>query len=326
MRYRRWLTLLIALYAASPTLAVAQPTSVAACDVVLAVERRGAIHLWHAREGVREFVQGSCAALDRDARRLAYCTPERDTDHPGRNLHVRMLDGSATRWTHTARAGSFISEAAWSPDGLQLAFIETDAQYRSHVMLWAPGSPARRLASAPAVECDHWWSLGWLADGSAVSVHDMETLSLIELEGRLRESLPLSALIDADLSMIASTDRVLPAPHDTTVFAYTRMVPGTALFAQAIHEPNSALLMHDRFVGRGKNFRLTAADVTVIDVAWTPDGRSLYFSGYLDRHASENDPFRIYRIGRDGRGMRELLRGERVSVGCRGASNSEAMK
>lgn len=87
-----------------------------------------------------------------------------------------------------------------------------------------------------------------------------------------------------------------------------------------MHEPNTALFVHDRFLGRGKNLRLSAEHVTVVDATWAPGGLALYFSGYLDRHVNEDDPFRVYRIERSGQGMRELLRGERVSAGCRAAS------
>ena len=70
---------------------------------------------------------------------------------------------------------------------------------------------------------------------------------------------------------------------------------------------------------------LTAAAAVV---AWrrhrAPGGLALYFSGYLDRHVNEDDPFRVYRIERSGQGMRELLRGERVSAGCRAASAGPA--
>lgn len=296
------------------------------CDAVLAVERQGTIWLWHARDGERELVQGGCAALERGARRLAYCTPADAMGQPGRELHVRRLDGTHPEWVHRAGEGAFISEAAWSPEGGRLAFIETDRDYRSHLMLWSPGGPARRVASAPGSTSHLWWSLGWIADGSALTVHDMTVLQRIALDGRAPDSIPLPELIGAGLETVTSTDRVLPAPHDPTVFAYTRLVPGSALFSRVMHEPNSALFVHDRFLGRGKNLRLTAEAVTVLDVAWTPDGRSLHFAGYLDIHAADEDPFRIYRIDRNGRGLRALLRGERVSVACREPASREAIK
>jgi len=131
----------------------------------------------------------------------------------------------------------------------------------------------------------------------------------------MREWVPLVNMVGERGQMLSSSDRVLASPTDPTVFAYTRMVPGTARFERMMHEPNTALFLHDRFLGRGKNLRLSAEDMTVVDLSWAPDGRSLYFSGYLDRHLHEADPFRIYRIDGDGRAFAELVRGERVSVG-----------
>lgn len=180
-----------------------------------------------------------------------------------------------------------------------------------------PSAAVRRLASAPPAGIKQWWSLGWLGDGSAVTVHDMQRLGVIGLDGRAPEWVPLVDMIGERGQMLSSSDRVLASPSDPTVFAYTRMVPGTARFESAMHEPNTAPFLHDRFLGRGKNLRLSAEDMTVVDVGWAPDGRSLYLSGYPDRHLREHDPFRVYRIGRDGRGLTELGRGERVSGGCR---------
>ena len=293
----------------------------AACEPVLAVEDGGRILLWQAPGPAREVVEGGCAAIDVAAERLAYCTrPAADT-RQAVQLNVLPLAGGDAQRVHAGREGDAISEAAWSPDGSRLAFILTDARFRSHLMVVEPGSPARRLASAANAENHQWWSLGWLADGSAIGVHDMEHYALVAADGGgVRESVPLARMLGAQAEAISSTDRVLPSPRDPTVFAYTLGVPGTARFRQAMHEPNTALFVHDRFLGRGKNLRLSAEHVTVVDAAWAPGGLALYFSGYLDRHVNEDDPFRVYRIERSGQGMRELLRGERVSAGCRAAS------
>lgn len=297
----------------------------AACEPVLALEDDGRILLWQAQGSVREVAAGGCAALDAAARWLAYCVrPDAEALHATRLL-VRPLGAGAAVAVHVAEAGEFISEAAWSPDGTRLAFILTDARFRSHLMMVAPGEPAARIASAANVENHQWWSLGWRAGGAAVGVHDLTDYALFAADGSgLIESIPLARLLGARAAMITSTDRVLPSPADPTVFAYTLAVAGTKRFERAMHEPNSALFLHDRFLGTGKNLRLSDENVTVIDLAWAQDGGSLYFSGYLDRHVDEADPFRVYRIARNGKGMRELARGERVSAGCRAAQAETA--
>ncbi len=289
-----------------------------ACEPVLAVERDGRILTWQAPGPARDRVAGACAALDATATRLAYCIhPDTDAHH-ATQLFVQPLAGSAAMRVHAGAEGEFISEAAWSPDGARLAFILTDARFRSHLMVVEPGRAAVRIASAANPENHQWWSLGWRADGSALGVHDMTDYTFFAADGSgLAESIPLAQILGERAGMVTSTDKVLPSPADPTVFAYTLAVKGSARFERVMHEPNSALFVHDRFLGRGKNLRLSGENVTVVDAAWAQDGRSLYFSGYLDRHVEESDPFRVYRIERNGKGMQELLRGERVSAGCR---------
>lgn len=295
------------------------------CEEVLAVERHGYIGLWSVGERGDESprpsdhtpIAGGCAALDRSGSRLAYCTPVRDEGLLRTQLHVRTLDGSQPEWVARLGDGSSISELAWSPDGAQLAILETDVDFRSHVLLWRPGAPLRRLVSASSSDMGMWWSLGWMADGKALTVHDMRALWRISLHGAVETVVPLTELIDAGLETMTSTDRVLPAPHDVSLYAYTRLAAGTARFTRLMKEPSGALFVHDVRAGRAANQRLTAEFVTVLDINWAPDGQSLYFSGYLDSHAAEQDPFRIYRLDIAQHGLRELLRGEWVSVGCR---------
>jgi hypothetical protein len=290
------------------------------CTPVLAIERHGQVLLGTPAGEMAPVATGACVALDAQARRLAWCDARAAAPAAIQALHgAQLIDGRLVRRDEIYRAvaDETIVEAAWSPDGSRLAFIVNDARFRSHVMLREPGAAVRRLASAPPAGIQQWWSLGWLGDGSAVTVHDMQRLGVIGLDGHAPEWVPLVDMIGERGQMLSSSDRVLASPSDPTVFAYTRMVPGTARFESVMHEPNTALFLHDRFLGRGKNLRLSAEDMTVLDVGWAPDGRSLYVSGYLDRHLRERDPFRVYRIGRDGRGLTELGRGERASVGCR---------
>jgi Tol biopolymer transport system component len=72
-----------------------------------------------------------------------------------------------------------------------------------------------------------------------------------------------------------------------------------------MHEPNSALSIHDRWTGKGKNMRITPPDITAFDPVWSMDGKRVYFIGYRDTQASEADLFRIWRVERFGGGLRE---------------------
>ncbi|TVQ71416.1 MAG: hypothetical protein EA373_04520 [Oceanospirillales bacterium] len=299
------------------------------CDPVLAVEYQGVVLLWHEHEGSVEIAKGSCAALDKHAHRIAYCTPSRDTLHPGRELRVQSIDSIDREWVYRPDEGTFISEVVWSPDGSQLAFIETDAEFRSHLIIWNPENNPSHLISASMSSTGSmglWWSLSWTADSSALTVHDMTELYQIALDGRVESITPLTELIDSGLETITSTDRILPSPHDPSVFAYTRLVQGSTLFSSIMHEPNSALFLHDQLLGRAKNIRLTDESITVLDMTWTPDGKSLYFTGFEDTQAAENYPFRIYRIDLQNLELTELLKGERVSAACRDDTMREFFK
>ena len=299
------------------------------CDVILAVEYQGAVLLWNEYEGSREIAMGSCAALDKQAHRIAYCTPSYDSLHPGHELSVQSIESSDPEWVYRPDEGTFISEVVWSSDGSQLAFIETDAEFRSHLMLWMPEKNPHRVISASMSTTGTlglWWSLGWTSDGSALTVHDMTKLYQVAPDGRVVNIIPLIELIDVGLETITSTDRVLPSPHDLNVFAYTRLVSGSPLFSSVMHEPNSALFLHNNLLGRSNNLRITDESITVIDMTWTPDGKSLHFAGFEDTQAAENYPFRIYRLDLQDLALTELLRGERVSVACRDEPMKEYFK
>ena len=301
--------------AAMPALAGAAATG--DCELMLAVERNGAIQLWSAAAGVREVGRGGCAALDPMARRLAWCAPSDEEDWRARVLWILPL-GAGSRVererAYEAPEGAFISEAAWSPDGQRLAFLLTDARFRSHLLVWRDGR-VDRIATASVDEDPQWWSLGWLADGEQLTVHDMQRLHTIEHRTGERHREPLLKLgIPPDA--MSSSDRVRPAPDDPQLFAFTRMAQGSERLQRVLHEPGSALFLHDRFVGKGKNLRLSDEDTVVVDATWVPDGRSLVFSGYRAGQAQETDPFRLYRIERHGGRAAELTRGERASAAC----------
>ena len=260
-------------------------------------------------------------AITPDGARLAYCTGGADTSEapidPVQRLLVQDLATGQVVERYRAATGEHISESAWSPDGRELAFISTDARFRSHILI-AGDQSVYPLAHAPGGEHHQWWSLGWLPNGIAVSVHDMQDLFVFDRKGHLQEQVALPKIMGSgSVHLITSTDRLLASPRDSQLFAYTQSVPGTQLFEHTTHESNTALSLHDRFLGTGKNLRLTPPEITVSAIAWSPDGRFLYFSGYRDQQAGDRYPFRIHRIQPNRQGLAVLpIRGERVSVGC----------
>lgn len=117
--------------------------------------------------------------------------------------------------------------------------------------------------------------------------------------------------------------RILVGPEGS---AWKDMGPGRSVSIEphgikaaycSAHDDGPQELFIHSLVSNQRELVYRAVDVTVIDAAWTPDGNTLYFSRYPDRHAGEPNPFRVYRIDRDGRNMRESGRGEKISVGCK---------
>jgi hypothetical protein len=158
------------------------------------------------------------------------------------------------------------------------------------------------------------WGLAWAPDSRSLVAHDMRELIRFALDGRVLDRVALPELTGARIETVTSADRFVPSPRDGGLFAYTGSVPGTPRFEAATHEPNTALFLHDRWLGRGKNLRLTAKEVTAFDPVWSPDGEHVYFTGYRDTQARESYPFRVLRVHRTGRDLREIAPGERPSV------------
>ena len=282
----------------------------------VAFERDGAVWVIDAGAPARRVARGGCPALSPDGTRIAFCVASGRRADAGPDMVVTrpLPDGLDQVWMEGAE-GDVVGDLVWSPDGERLAFVHREAPgaHRVRLVDTASGAvfsvPLARGEDAPSL-----WGLAWAPDGRALVAHDMRELVRFDLDGRVLQRVALPNLTGARIESVTSSDRFVPSPRDGGLYAYTGSVPGTARFEAAMHEPNTALFLHDRWLGRCKNLRLTGEEVTAFDPVWSPDGEHVYFTGYRDTQAREAYPFRVLRVHRTGRDLREVARGERPSV------------
>ena len=318
-------SIVVPLVLALTTLCLAAPTTAARGDPGgcrngrIVFEREGRVWLLDAGTQERPIARGGCPAVSPDGTRLALCRVSGRVPDGGPDTVVTrpLGEGPERVWVAEDRQG-VVTDLVWSPNGERLAFLFHLASGGTEVRLLEPaGGRAVPVPLERGRDPASLWGLAWAPDGRSLVAHDMSQLVRFTLDGHVLERIPLPELTGARIEGVTSSDRYVPSPRDGTLYAYTGSVPGTARFEAVMHEPNTALFLHDRFLGRGKNLRLTGKEVTAFDPVWSTDGEYLYFTGYRDTQAREPYPFRILRVHRTGRGLREIARGERPSVAKR---------
>lgn len=263
----------------------------------------------------RRLIEGVLPGLRPDGGRLAFFRTQGDPGQEKAELWLLdMATGSTSSFGFVPRPGS---PPVWI--GSVVAYLAMDDQARTLIVTVETTGPQIRTIFT---EGDHGTgflcSLAAAADNTLL-VHDMRNLLRIDLQGRLVATTPLSRIMGRYAENVTSSDRLAVCPTDPTVMVFSHSVPGTKLFERVMHEPNTALSLHDSFVGVGKNMRITAAEITAFDPVWSRDGKCLYFVGYRDTQAAEADLFRVFRVGRFGSDLKELTLGEQVCVGASGS-------
>ena len=167
--------------------------------------------------------------------------------------------------------------------------------------------PKKTIFSEGEVGSGPFCSLSFTPNGDLL-VHDMLIAYWLGVKGKVREAVPLARILDASAEMVRGTDRLAVCPTDPTVLVFSHPTLGTPRFEKIMHEPNTALSLHDRWLGTGKNMRITPRGITAFDPVWSRDGKRLYFVGYKDTRASDADLFRIYRMERFGTGLLQPFR------------------
>ena len=235
---------------------------------------------------------------------------------PSGDLAELWLHDTASKETSMlARDLTGFSAPVWFPDGSGLAVLARDGDARTRVVaLRADGSGLRTLFSEGEGGAGFLCSLSAAPDG-ALLVHDMAFAYWLNPGGGVRERVPLEKIMGREAANVTSSDRLAVCPTDPDVLVFSHSCRGTARFESVMHEPGSTLSLHDRWLGKGKNMRILPEDMTAFDPVWSADGKRIYFIGYRDTQAAEADLFRIFRVGRNGAGLKELGLGEGVSVG-----------
>lgn len=252
---------------------------------------------------VRIAPRGSGPALSPDGRRVAFV---RSYDDPASGSALCLWTAPSGPVRTLLKARARIHGLGWSRTGGQLMYVVSEFSGRTRIHLGLPGKLAQEISPA-ALGASGCYEPVWATDGRSILFHDMQNLFRVGIDGKLGQRTPLQA-ITGRRDAVTSADRFVPCPTDADVIAYTVEAPGSALFLKRVHEPPSALFVYN---ARGRTrSRLTPETMTAISQSWSPDGRSLLFTGYTDRQAADPYPMRAYSIARDGASPRELCRGE----------------
>lgn len=271
--------------------------------------------------GRKRLVQGALPGTSPDGRRVAFFRPlERQSGGPGELSELWMLDVGSGASRRIASDVAALAPAVWSAAGDRLFVLIRGRDSRTRlVTMHSDGSGLRTLLTEGKDETAFLCSLSISGDGSLL-VHDMVSLYWVDPDGNVAKRVPLEAVMGAEEHAVTSSDRVVVCPTDPTLMVFSRPCQGTERFEEIMHEPNTALFLHDHWLGSGKNIRITRKDITAFAPVWSVDGQRVYFTGYRDVQAGDADLFRIYRVGRFGEGLRELGFGECVSAGLRSAA------
>jgi hypothetical protein len=268
---------------------------------VLAFVRGGTVWLCSGDGGGRrELGPGLLPGLSPDGRFVAFFRAGGQDRDTADELWLHDLASGGER--KVAQGIAAYSPPVWTPDGRAIAGLARDGQGRTQIEAMGRDGSGRQILFAEGDGGSGFLcSLSPSPDGALVT-HDMVAAYWIGQDGRLKEKVPLETIMGSLAGGVASSHGLAVCPTDPGLLVFGHSAPGTPRFERVMHEPNSALSIHDRWTGKGKNMRITPPDITAFDPVWSMDGKRVYFIGYRDTQASEADLFRIWRVSVSGAG------------------------
>jgi TolB protein len=204
----------------------------------------------------------------------------------------------------------------WSPDGRRLAFHHY-VQNKWRIGVIDTGDAHFTLLNAPVPDTPFMTlsSLCWGRQGTSMLCQDLASLYEFDLQGQLRQSMPLGALLGADTLDydFSSANCFILSPDDKLLICD----------ADKGETFTASVFLFDREAKRGR--MLTPANYHAHAPAWLVDGRTIVFSGFEltkknRQRVLSDQPVEtsIYAIDLDGGNLKELIRnGETPSVSAR---------
>jgi dipeptidyl aminopeptidase/acylaminoacyl peptidase len=231
----------------------------------------------------KKLIAGFFPALSPDRKTLAFCRAPQE----GKS-RLLLLDLRTRKETVLRSPGTHIRNIRWAPSGNQIAYIQFDGEAWSVHVISPDGSQGKRIYPPPSAKAGQLAGPEWMAGSKSLVCHDGAQAIEFDLEGKLLSLIPLSSITGATGAMTLA-DALVPSPVDGYITLYTA---------------GSSLYGFDR--QRGLRTRLSPAGISASDPAWSRDGRTIYFSGLS---ATDGNP-QIYRVARDGAGLKQIARGE----------------
>ena len=222
-------------------------------------------------------------AVSPDGRRLAWAQKLRGADgtETRSSLHLSALDGSGARPLTAAQDGKPHRErdAAWSPDGSQIAFLSDAAQEGQLQLYVAPaaGGPARVLTRAHG-QLEH---PRWSPDGKRIAV--LYVAGSAQEQGALVAYKPDAGVVEEKVEeqRIAIVDAAggelrEVSPADLYVYDYDWSPDGRRFAAEAVHGSGTnnywtaELYVVDAAGGEARS--LWKPPLQIAQPRWSPDG------------------------------------------------------
>lgn len=282
-----------------------------------AIEDRGIVYeredaiWWRQNARAREVrvTRGSFPALSPDGRQVVFYRAERAGSDPVTAGVFMLRDLGTGAERELIPSEGCVTPPAWSPDGARVAAAVVGGNNAAMLMILHPrtGEAHQALYLPHADGVDAIYAPAWFGDGSRLVFHDMRTLFEVLPSGSIVKRTPLAS-ITGDPNCVTSSDRFLPCPSAPELLAYSRMEDGSPRLQSALNgEPTTTIHVMD--LSTGRSTRLTPVTMVAFDFDWSPDGGWIAFCGYGEDSVREENPFRVFRMDRDGRQVMEVARG-----------------